>query len=649
MKAIRRSLKGEKDTRPLHTSIPAKSAIAIQPPKKWSPRQVIKAKYDYNPNPEHTQGLAFSKGDFFHVISREDDTEWYEACNPISGSRGLVPVSYFEHVFKTERQSGGSVQSAASNAMPAQMDQPQSEKAGSGQPSSGSVGRKSGQQIRLSALGKSTGAMVYGVVMYDFKAERPDELAAEAGESIIIIAQSNPEWFVAKPIKRLGGPGLIPVTFIEIRDMNTGDAVVDPHEAVQRAGVPKVEEWKRLAANYKNSSIPLGKISDGGLSSTQNGMDRMSLSSQHTPGTNGGFHQRQPSRNMQNNHDRQSQRLNLAPTSATIPRYIFENDKYWYIIECQMEDGRWWELSRTYQKFYDFQIALLQQFPKEAQTPPGGKRVLPFMPGPVTYVTDAISNGRRESLNTYVKELLALAPYISRCDLVRELFNPGDGDYELDPDRVQENFRHSGESQSDMTGELSRTASRQSSQGRMNGGANGGPTASMNGYGNMGPPPQKAAQPNGQQPGHYRDASDMSYHHPGHQQQDIRPQPSNLTQASSTHSSALNASSTSINNPAHSSSNNNASNSGGATGTGSAMKIKVNFQDETIVIRVPSDISFSALRDKCKDRLKISEREEVMLSYRDEPTGGNYEMLSDRDLDMALNRNQRLLLTVAFV
>ena len=34
MKAIRRSIKGEKDTRPLHNSMTPKSAIAIQPPKR---------------------------------------------------------------------------------------------------------------------------------------------------------------------------------------------------------------------------------------------------------------------------------------------------------------------------------------------------------------------------------------------------------------------------------------------------------------------------------------------------------------------------------------------------------------------------------------------------------------------------------------
>lgn len=121
--------------------------------------------------------------------------------------------------------------------------------------------------------------MVYGVVMFDFAAERPDELEARAGEAIIVIAQSNPEWFVAKPIGRLGGPGLIPVSFIELRDMGSGKPVADPLDAVARAGVPTVEDWKKMAASYKNSSITLGKFetSTAQQQSMQQGMERMSL------------------------------------------------------------------------------------------------------------------------------------------------------------------------------------------------------------------------------------------------------------------------------------------------------------------------------------------------------------------------------------
>lgn len=148
--------------------------------------------------------------------------------------------------------------------------------------------------MRMSkVLARGSGAMVYGIVMYDFKAERPDELEAKEGEAIIVIAQSNPEWFVAKPITRLGGPGLIPVSFIEIRDMSTGVAVPDAHDAVRRAGVPKVEEWKKMAADYKNGSIPLGKLETNSQQTLQQGMERMSLSSKSGAGgnANGGFAQ----------------------------------------------------------------------------------------------------------------------------------------------------------------------------------------------------------------------------------------------------------------------------------------------------------------------------------------------------------------------
>lgn len=130
-------------------------------------------------------------------------------------------------------------------------------------------------------MGGKSGAMVYGIVMYDFQAERADELEAKAGEAIIVIAQSNPEWFVAKPIGRLGGPGLIPVSFIEIRDMASNTPVPNPQDAIKRAGIPRVEEWKKMAADYKNSSITLGKFDVGGGPPSQQGieqgMERMSL------------------------------------------------------------------------------------------------------------------------------------------------------------------------------------------------------------------------------------------------------------------------------------------------------------------------------------------------------------------------------------
>ncbi|KAJ5509210.1 hypothetical protein N7527_011353 [Penicillium freii] len=575
MKAIRRSLKGEKDPKHHHISITPKSAIAILPPKK-----VIKALYDYQPEPGTSQELAFSKGDFFHVISREDDSDWYEACNPlIPSARGLVPVSFFEVIGKNERDSGGSGDlskdhDAGFSDRGLSQDSPI--------PKNGA--------FRMSAL-KGQGAMVYGIVQYDFQAERPDELDAKAGEAIIVIAQSNPEWFVAKPIGRLGGPGLIPVSFIELRDMQSGQAVTDPLDAVRRAGVPKVEEWKKMTAEYKNSSITLGKIEaghgGGNMMPVNSGMENMPRAhqSQMSQNSNVYEHQRNASKGTlsQVPMSQQSYQL-LVPVSAYIPRYCFDNDKYWYIIEAKMEDGRCWELSRYYHDFYDFQIALLTQFEDEAGNR-GRGRTLPFMPGPVTHVTDAISNGRRQNLDEYIKKLLSMPPHISRCQLVCELFSPREGDFEIDPNAFGEDARFSGGSQQSGGGDPQQTVSRQSSQQQINASTERvsqqrapAPTA----YANGGPPPMNR-------------------------------QPSSITQAS-------------------------------AASTNSAMKVKVFFQDDLIAIRIPSGVSMQHLKDKLCDRLKI--QDDIVVQYRDESSGSYIDLYTDQDLENAMQRNTKLTLFV---
>ena len=110
-----------------------------------------------------------------------------------------------------------------------------------------------------SRIDKAT-PMLYGIVQHDFKAERPDELDAKAGEAIIIVAQLSPEWVVVKPIQRLGGPGLIPLSFIELKAMSTGAPVTVAQDAITKLGVPSVAEWKKRAAEYRSSSVMSGKI-----------------------------------------------------------------------------------------------------------------------------------------------------------------------------------------------------------------------------------------------------------------------------------------------------------------------------------------------------------------------------------------------------
>ena len=133
----------------------------------------------------------------------------------------------------------------------------------------------------------------------------------------------------------------------------------------------------------------------------------------------------------------------FAPIQASIPRYVYADEKYWFIIRCAFENGSVWELQRYYEDFYDFQIALLTEFPTEAGNAVEGagksKRTLPYMPGPVSYVTDQITEGRRANLDGYVQNLLGLQPeYISRCGLVKEFFCPREGDYAVDPNEPEE-------------------------------------------------------------------------------------------------------------------------------------------------------------------------------------------------------------------
>ncbi|KAF6842614.1 bud emergence protein 1 [Colletotrichum musicola] len=600
LQALRRSIKGEKDNSKIN--IAPKSAVAIVPPKK-----VIRALYDYEA--QSNQELSFSRGDFFHVIGRENDPDWYEACNPaLPDARGLVPVAFFQALGRTERDSGqsdGGGLPRPPTMSPTISKNPDHDSGyAESAPAPAPGGMQSPQALqRMSKSGKS-GAMVYGIVMYDFKAERGDELEAKAGEAIIVIAQSNPEWFVAKPIGRLGGPGLIPVSFVEIRDMSTDTAVGDASDAIKKAGIPKVEEWKKMAADYKNSSITLGKFDSGApqQGSLEQGMERMSIQQGGRTSQNGAnFQQQQQQQQAAYQQARASQQAAqpspyiksadqlFAPISARIPRYCFAEDKYWFVIEAVLEDGRHWELSRYYEDFYDFQIALLTEFPAEAGNTGTQKRTLPYMPGPVNYVTDAITEGRLHNLDAYVKNLLAQPAYIARCTLVRQFFAPREGDYEIDPNAPNDDeYRLSGGSQ--LSNEMPADgASRQSSRNNLNG----------NGYAGLSAAPQQRAM--GGQPGMTRQPS-ASLSQPS--QPSISP---GISQAQ-------------------------------------AMKIKLYYNGDLIALRVPTDIQFQQLYDKIRDRLKVPIGEEIQLFYKDEPTGDKPSMMSDNDLDVALERNEKLLL-----
>lgn len=566
-------------------------------------------------------------------MSRENDSDWYEACNPLQNTRGLVPVSYFDNVGKTVRDSAESTKSASAthDSGYAEGAHTPARSIGAGRTSgpNGHPGMPPMPGHRSSkSIGKSGG--VYGIVSYDFVAERPDELDAKEGEAIIVIAQSNPEWFVAKPITRLGGPGLIPVSFIEIRDMTTGKAVEDPLEAVQKAGIPRVEEWKKMAAEYKNTSIPLGSVSSSqqqaqGLAQ---GMDRMSLQSGHPQASEGYGHQRTPS-----NYGYQQQQAQglYAPVRAAVPKYIYVDDKFHFVVECKLTNNAHWDLSRIYEDFYELQINLINAFPEEAGQVPGKARTLPYMPGPVKFVTDNISEGRRENLDQYLRELLGMAQHITCSSLVRNFFAPREGDYEVDPSVADLNEharsaepqqRYSQASQNSYgQGAYSMHSHSQSRQG-----SNAGmhqhsqSQASNSPYTHQrGQPSLSAAPPQHQQGGHYRSPSEFTQN------------PAAAAQQAPT-----------------------------AAPSSGPVKVKAWFDRETcVVIRMPPrrQFKFDDLYQKIVDRRKLEFRgaegegsgdddPQLDIEYRDEEAGEYYRLEGDEDLDIAVERNEKLTLAV---
>lgn len=281
------------------------------------------------------------------------------------------------------------------------------------------------------------------------------------------MAQSNREWFVAKPIGRLGRPGLIPVTFVEIRDPATGNAIEDVDALMDRGDLPKVEDWKRAMFNYKQNSIALGVIDSPNRDSAIPNSPYVGQYSPNPP-SEPAIVVQGPSPNPSPLPNKQSHSNTDPPArvdtpdalpegillSADVVSFHYEMDEYWFRVDAifqpysapghrDLPPAKQLILFRVYNDFYDFQVGLLDTFPREAGREPPKPRLLPYMPGPAQKVDDVITATRRAELDEYVHKLCELnkggCKYILEHRVVREFLSlkPGDVDNETKP-RVQE-------------------------------------------------------------------------------------------------------------------------------------------------------------------------------------------------------------------
>ncbi len=292
----------------------------------------------------------------------------------------------------------------------------------------------------------------YAVVLHDFIAERPDELDAKAGDSISVVAQSNREWFVAKSIGRLGKPGLIPVSFVEVRDPATGKPIPDVGALMDNGTLPRVEDWKKQMLNYKANSIALGVLDDSQIPSASPFTSaNTNPPTAHPPAT------AQMASTQPYGEQQSSDRPQTPPIlpdglllSANVVSFHFELDEYWFRVHAlyqpfdpsgssTLPPAKDFVLFRAYNDFFDYQIALLETFPREAGREGKHPRIIPFMPGPADEVTDVLSATRQQELDDYLRRLCYLnrttARYILEHNLTREFLalKPGDVERDTEP------------------------------------------------------------------------------------------------------------------------------------------------------------------------------------------------------------------------
>ncbi|KAG0315463.1 bud emergence protein 1 [Dissophora globulifera] len=706
----------------LRRSIQSKNTGGLSPTRAHAaahgvapPRKVIKALYDYNSvQPEE---LSFAKGDFFHVVGNEDDVDWFEACNPITGARGYVPVTYFQLLEKAgsqqyqnqsqqpgrQRNSNHSFDDIGHDSgtftdplpqqyysqqqlqQQQQFQQKQQQQPyiqhghslsngsnGMGYPAGGAAGAfsPSNSSPAISQRSTSSGSAslpkcqpLYGIVLYDFEAERADELDCKVGDAILVIAQSNDEWYVGKPIGRLGGPGLIPVSFVEIRDTVTGKPINVP-EMLRQTGtvLPRVDEWKKQALDYKANSIPLGRIDANDAPQPQQPQQQPTLKSlplhfqpqspqampfntqpltyQHvqqqqqqpvggpsiqqlknklsrgdlkSPNMRDPSSRRNPSQdldigrrmdganartmppsrsysndsyddgsrhyhghqnnahnnnNNNGNHHNGNGHSNGSSGSsrivfASVESFHHEDEQYWFSVRVELASGAIRNLFRLYEDFYNFHIALLEEFPEESGRVGDHPRILPFMPIPLQDVNDTVSASRRKDLDAYVQDLCKLPNRVMQHPLVEHLFAVKDGDMETPP------ASGNGRSTSPGPGRSSRA-----------------PTSAGNGNGT----PQRAGFGHRSQSSlgarSYGDDSPS----PGATSPPLRSLPQYLPSSSG--------------------------NGGGNRGSDEMIKIKISHKDDIMAMRIPASIPYKTLYQKIFDRLQVDGNK--MLSYRDD-------------------------------
>jgi bud emergence protein 1 len=233
----------------------------------------------------------------------------------------------------------------------------------------------------------------------------------------------------------------------------TNQPIRDVNALIDQGALPKVEEWKRQMLNYKATSISLGVLDDSTIKSGVSNSPYMPKSTSVPASLPSASSPPQPAYPPQPQPADEGQVLPEGILlSAEVVSFHSEMDEYWFRVHIifqpynpngtfDLPPAKQHVLYRCYNDFYDFQIELLEKFPREAgrEVENPSPRLIPYMPGPVEHVDNGVTLTRKDELDKYLRSLCKLkettARYILESIVVRKFLaiKLGDAEMEIDP------------------------------------------------------------------------------------------------------------------------------------------------------------------------------------------------------------------------
>ena len=428
-----------------------------------APREVVQAVRAYIA--QIPGQISFNKGDFFYVVSRPN-SDTIEIKDPVKSLRGSAPANCFKFFEKPQRthtstssssnsssqhsstQNGAGVGFHKSYQSTKSFHSQQSQQAQVPNPSARHASSSSGKHV-------SPLPSLYGIVLYDFHAERPDELSIMTGDSLILCAHHQHEWFIGKFLDKIGEPGLVPVSYVRLYDVNTKVPYNEPSQTIiDRVHLPTVEQWKMVKNRHKASARTVGpassnpgsRVNSSGDMRAQMGRQsrqKDSLSSTASSLSQGSYipGQNKPVANI-STASASTARASLYADEVSIESFSSTNGKYWFLVRVVLSDRSTRCLCRYYEDFFNFHQQILAAWPREGgkfDTKDHKERIIPFIPGPVMDVNENLCHRRMIDFDNYLKSLRDLPVHISKSVLVNSFYDLWDGDQQLSYNDVTKN------------------------------------------------------------------------------------------------------------------------------------------------------------------------------------------------------------------